>query len=436
MMEVLITDINDVRKEIEVTASADELAPHFEKAYKERLPDIEIKGFRKGKVPLDLVKKLHGESIEHQSLDSIVNDVYRQVVRERNIQPIGDPVLTEMDYKRGEALTFKITYEVSPTFDLKAYKGIPIEKPVHRVTDEEIEGEILRLRRSDSSTSDASEVTDDEHVVTADIQETDPAGSPLIGRKTSDARLHLADESIYPDIKRALRHAAPGTTHRVTLTTEKEGKKQPAHLEIAVKKIEKVILPELDGEFVKKLTKGKIQTPEEFRKHLREDLERYWEDRSERLVADALIGEIVRRHELTVPESLAKGILDSLLEEYRNRQPAKKLPADFDEKDFREKNRAYAIFQAKWYLVRERILEAENLGVDDGDLERLAVQEASKLGIEKDRLITFYKSSDTVKNRIVSDKLLAFLRAQAHITERVVDDAGGGTSDQLLDQER
>ncbi|HYQ87283.1 MAG TPA: trigger factor [Bacteroidota bacterium] len=421
-MEVSITDINDVQKEIEVTASAEELTPHFEKAYKEQLPRIEIKGFRKGKVPLDLVKKLHGESIEQQSLDSIVSDVYRQLVRERNIQTIGDPVLTEMDYKRGEALKFKISYEIKPTFELKDYKGLTVEKLVHRVTETEMEEEILRLRRANSTLSPAAEVTDDEHIVTADIQEIDPTGNPLIGKRTPDVRLYLADETVFEEVKAVLRHAAAGSVLRVTVTPQKGERKEPTHLEITVKKIEKVSLPELDADLVKKMTKGKYETPDEFRKHLREDLERYWQDRSERMLTDALIGEIVRRHDFTVPESLIRTVIDSLLEELKDRYPSKKLPPGFDEKDFREKNRAYGVFQAKWYLVRERIIEAEKLGVDAADLDRLADLEAEKLGMDKNRLKTFYESSEAVKSRIVSDKLLSFLKAHATISERVVED--------------
>ncbi len=425
-MDISITDINDVRKEIEVTASADELAPHFEKAYRDKLPHIEIKGFRKGRVPLDLVKKIHGESIEHQSLDSIVNDVYRKVVEERKIQPIGDPVLTRMDYKRGEALTFKISYEVQPNFELGDYAGIPVEKPVHHVTDGEAEDEILRIRRANSTLSEAGAVTDDEHVVTVDIQETDAAGSPLIGKKTQDARIHLAEESVYPEIKDALRRSTTGSVQRVTVTTEKDGAKRPVYLEITVKKIEKVALPELNGEFVTKLTKGKVETPDSFRTNLREDLQRYWEDRSDRVVADVIINEIVRRHDFTVPEVLVKGVLDSLLEEYRNRMPAKKLPSDFDEKEFREKNRPYAVFQAKWYIIRERIIGAEKIEASEADFDALAALESEKLGIDRERLIGFYKTSDAVKNKIVSDKLLAFLKSKAHITEKVVEDSAGG----------
>src|ERR1041384_7675374 len=425
-MEISITDIDDVRKEIEVTASADELAPHFEKAYRDKLPQIEIKGFRKGTVPLDLVKKIHGESIEHQSLDSIVSDVYRKVVEERKIQPIGDPVLTRMDYKRGEALTFKISYEVQPNFELGTYTGIAVEKPIHPLTEQEVEDEILRLRRANSTLSEAGSVTDDENVLTVDIQETDSAGSPLIGKKTQDARIHLAEESAYPEIKDALRRSSTGSVHRITVTGEKDGAKQPVHLEISVKKIEKVTLPELNEEFVKKLTKGKLETAESFRSHLKEDLERYWQDRSDRVVSDMIINEIVRRHDFTVPEVLVKSVLDSLLEEYRNHMPAKKLPSDFNEKDFREKNRAYAIFQAKWYIIRERIIVAEKIEAGDADFDSLAAFEGEKLGIDRERLINFYKTSDAVKNKIVSDKLMAFLKSKAHITEKVVDGSEGG----------
>ena len=129
-----------------------------------------------------------------------------------------------------------------------------------------------------------------------------------------------------------------------------------------------------------------------------------------------------RRESITVPEALVRTVIDSLLEELKDRYPSKRLPPGFDEKDFREKNRAYGVFQAKWYLVRERIIEAEKLGVDAADLDRLADLEAEKLGMDKNRLKTFYESSDAVKSRVVSDKLLSFLKAHATISERVVED--------------
>ena len=89
-MEVAITDITEVEKEISVSTTPEELAPHFEEAYKRQIPKLEIKGFRKGKAPLDMVKKLHGEAIEYGALDTIASDFYRQIVTERDIRTIGE----------------------------------------------------------------------------------------------------------------------------------------------------------------------------------------------------------------------------------------------------------------------------------------------------------------------------------------------------------
>jgi len=421
-MEISITDITDVEKEIQIQTTAAELVPHFEEAYKRYQPKIEIRGFRKGKAPLDLVKKLHGESIEYNALDTIASDVYRKVVQERDLRPIGDPVLTDMDYKRGEALTFKIKYEVKPQVELKAYTGIPVERIVHTVTEKEIQDELLRLRKANGTLAEASSAEDDEHIVTADIQQLDESGSPLIGKRTSDARLYLADDTLFPEIRTALRNASVGQVAKVNVEHEHDGVKHADHLEITVKKIEQALLPEFNDAFVQKITKEKIATVAEFDKQLRTDLADYWTERSERKLIDAIVAEIVKRHQITVPESLVRGVLDSLVEEMKGRSPNKKLPAEFNEETFRTNSRGYAVFQATWYLIRERIIEAERLTVEDADITRLAEADAPKVGIDKERLLEFYKSSSQVKDRILSDKLMAFLKANQAVTEKVTEE--------------
>src|SRR5512141_2877835 len=91
IVEVTVKELTGVSREVEIVANATELTPHFEKAYKDYRPKIEIKGFRKGKAPLDLVKKLYGEMIEHESLETVASELYRQVVKEKELKPIGEP---------------------------------------------------------------------------------------------------------------------------------------------------------------------------------------------------------------------------------------------------------------------------------------------------------------------------------------------------------
>jgi len=415
--EVTITNVSETEREMEIAVAAEELLPRFEQAYREYQPKVTLRGFRKGKVPLELVKRLYGESIEHEVLEELAEEFYRGALEERKVKPIGTPVLVDLKYERGSSARFKIRYEVEPEFELAGYKGLRVEKPIHRVTQEEIEGEILRLRRAHAITTPAEQVLDDQYIVTVDIQELDRTGFPIIGKKDENVRFYLGSEEINPEIRDALTAAKPGEERRVTLKESRGDHIVETNLLLKVNAVAKFELPPFDDAFVQKITEGRKTNTKELTDSIREELVAYWEREAERAVDDAIVGEIVRRHDFQPPESLVERFLDSYLEEYKNRQRGKKLPSDFDEEKFRSDLRPTAIFQAKWYLIRKRIIEAEGLTVEDEDLKSLAERESARIGVERDRLIQFYKTSEQTKERILGEKLMAFLRAQSNIVE-------------------
>lgn len=416
-MEVTVKELTEVSREVEITAAANELTPHFEKAYKEYRPKIEIRGFRKGKAPLDLVKKLYGEAIENDSLETVAGELYRQVVKERELKPIGDPRLVDLNFKRGESLQCKIQYDVRPRIELKQYKNISVEKTVHTVTEKEVEEEILRLRRVNSTMEEVKTVTDPEHVVTVTMQELDDSGAPLIGKKSENVRFYLADEQLEHPFKDALKAAEVGGEYRVSFEHQHGDHSHKVNAQLQASKIEKVVLPTLDDAFVAKITKDKVKSVEEFRKGIEVDLVSYWKERERRQVLNSVTDGILKNHEFQVPESLVNTVLEGLLEEMKNDYPDKKLPPDFDVKKFYQQNRPYAESQSKWALLREEIIKKENIAADENDLVRLAEQEAEKIGIDKERLVSYYKTSDQIKDRIVGTKLLDFLLKSAKIKE-------------------
>jgi len=405
-VDVNVKNLSEVSRELEITAMPGDLLPHFDKAYRDYQPKLEIKGFRKGKAPLDLVKKMYGDVIEQESLENIASELYRQAVQEQTLQPIGDPVLVDMNYTRNERFWFKIRYDIRPTIQLKEYTGFDVEKPVHTLKDEELEEEILRLRRMNSTTEHVARATDDEHIVSGDAQELDKTGFPIIGKKNENARFYLADPSLEQPIKDALKNAEPAGEYRVQFSHQHDDHTHDVHLKINVSKVERVVLPEVNDEFVSKVTKEKVKTVEEFRTGLREDLVAYWDEKSRRGLTNNLVAELLRRHEFEVPESLVRGVLSGLLEQVKENSPDRELPRDFDVEQFAQRNRAYALYQAKWALLREELIKAEGITVEDADVVGIAEQEAAKLGIDKERLINYYKSSDQVRDRIVSDKLM------------------------------
>jgi trigger factor len=416
-VEVTVHTLSAVAREVEIVATQEDLREHFEKAYEEHRKKIEIRGFRKGKAPLDIVKKMYGDLIEQDSLQEIATALYRQAVLEKELKPIGDPILSDMDYRRGGEFRCKIRYDIRPTITLKDYKGIPVQKVVHTVTESEIEKELDRLRRMGATLETADTATDSEFVVTVTMQDLDPSGTPLIGRRSENIRFYLADDQLEPEFKEALKNASVGMEPRVQFEHAHGDHSHSVNALLTVTKIERVVMPALDDAFVAKVTSNKMATVEELRTNIRKDVQDYWKSKTERQVLNDLIGEILRRHEFEVPESLVRSVLESLAEEVKQDAPDKKLPADFDMEKFFEQNRPYAVAQSRWALLREEIIKAEGLIAEDADLEKLAAQESERVKIDKERLISYYKTSDQIKDRIVGDKLIALLQSSAVITE-------------------
>jgi len=214
-VEVTVQSLSDVLRAAEITATPEDLAPHFNKAFLEYRKKIEIRGFRKGKAPIDIVKKLYGDLIENDSLNEIATEFYRQAVKEKDLKPIGEPILVDMDYKHGESFRCKIQFDVRPRIEIKEYKGIEVEKVVHTATDDEVEKELVRLQRSNATLEEADVVTSPDYIVTATLQDMDETGALIIGKKSENIRFYLADEQLEQPFKDVLKEARKNGEYRV-----------------------------------------------------------------------------------------------------------------------------------------------------------------------------------------------------------------------------
>lgn len=415
-MEININRLSQTEEEAEIKLFWDELEPYFDEAYKRFQAEAEIKGFRKGKAPIELIKRQFGEQIEYDALDDIVNDVYQNLVKDKKINPLGTPELLDVDYKRGESLVFKIKYEVMPEIKISNYKDIEVEKIVHEVDDKEVEEEIKRLLIANSTYEEDDEVKDELYRVTVDLQGVDQNNLPVLGRRSENVVIDLDDESVIDVLRKRLSIAKKGDEFIIELMVENK----PEKVKVSVKKVEKKILPELNDEFASKITNGKVNSVEELRKHIKSELQKWWEEYSELRFYDSIVSELVRTNDFVVPESLIEDFIESMLDSERSKYPDGKLPPDFDEQLFRQKRRADAVFNAKWYVIKNKIAEAEGIEITDEDYEKLAEEDSAETGIEKEKLIPFYKRSEHIREKLLNRKVLNFLRDKVKIVEKVV----------------
>lgn len=416
-MEVTIKNNTDCEQEMHITMSQEELTPHFDKAYREAAPALEIKGFRKGKVPMHMIKKMFGASIEYQAVEDISNDIFRKEIEARDINPIGTPTIIKLDFKPGTPLNYAIKYEVRPQFELKDYSGLTIEKYIHSANDTEVTNEIERLQQINSTLEEAQKIDDENFVATVDMLDLEAKG-----HSQPDMRIYLKEKSTEPEIKEALNGVSVGDVKEVKFSHQHGDHAHDVHLQLTIKKIEKVILPVVDDALAQKVSNGKFQTIEELKTNIKKDLEDFWKERSDRRFENDLLSEIVKQYEFTVPESLIQNVIDTFIDDAKNQQPNKQLPKNFNEKLYREQSRETAIWQSKWLLIKEQFIAKEKIEIAEAEIEKIAAEESAKLNIDKERLVNFYKSSENALERLKYNRLIDILKQNVKIKEVVTDD--------------
>ena len=133
-MDLKVNDISQSEKEVEVTLSYDEIRTEIESEVKKQTSKIQVPGFRKGKVPKHIIKQRYGDSLEFEASEKVANSKFWEIAKEKNLQPIGQPVMTDLDFNIEKDFKFKIKYEVIPEIEVKDYTGQLIEVPDLKVT--------------------------------------------------------------------------------------------------------------------------------------------------------------------------------------------------------------------------------------------------------------------------------------------------------------
>ncbi len=422
-MDLKVNDISQSEKEVEVTLSYDEIRTDIESEVKRQTSKIQVPGFRKGKVPKHIIKQRYGDSLEFEASEKVANTKFWEIAKEKNLQPIGQPVMTDLDFNIEKDFKFKIKYEVIPKIEVKDYTGQLIEVPEINVKQEEVEKEIQHLLRSNSIQEDTDLVGDDDnYLLDVELTRTDESGQPIANSKPEKLQIDLSNENVHPDIKVNARGKKVGEKfkfhfHDEKMVQNKDGQEEKVveHLdyEVLLLGIKKLTLPEMNEELIKKATKDKLSTETELRSEIEKNIQNYYDQKAEEFTRNNLIGLIITKNDFTPPSFMVDSILDEMVkseEERLKKQGMKKV----DTKYLREYLQPSALNEVKWYQLKTEIQKKENIEVTDKELEELAAKDAEKTGLPVDKLINYYKSSNQVE-RMLDVKLFDFLKEKNEI---------------------
>lgn len=434
-MQTTINQLSDVEFELEIQATAEDLAPALNKALKAQRARTQMRGFRPGKVPLSLVKRMYGEAIAQEVAGQSIQDVYEaEVLNGDDHEVLGQPSIEVFDYKIDGDLRAVVHFGIRPTFELEDLSAHQVTRQVHTVTDEDIDEEIERLRRKEADLLPIDdEAAGEEDFVVVDLQRLDDTTrTPLIGEKDEDTSFFLNDPRIPDVLKTALVGKTVGDAVQVDLPHDHDhGAHDHAHhehhthpFEVTLKELKRRDLPDLDEDFFSDMSDGEAEDEAGFREHVRTYLTSSWEEQLRDALESQIVDKLVELHRFPLPKSVVELYLDSFVQEL-NEMAQGALPPNFDVEGYRESRREEAEQQARWMFIRDKVIDQGALAVTDEDRDRYFGEMAERGVADVDKLRQYYEAiprlSDQLDQRLLNEKVFGWLTDRFDVVEEEME---------------
>ncbi len=416
-LDAKVTKQGDFERVVEVDVTAVELVPHFTAAYEKYQKGVKLEGFRKGKVPLGLIKKMYGDAIQGEVIDEVVQSVFKDVRTKEGLRPVAPAKLEDIQYDIDKGLQFRATVEVVPEIELKNYTGLSVEKEVYEVVDEDVSQALDDVRERMAVMEPVESGAEEGHYLVVDFQEVDSAGLPIIGKKFDDKMLVLN-----PDTNGALAAqlvgVKAGEKRHVELEAvdENGNAKENEHYEINVKEIKSKQLPELDDELAKDV--GEFETLDALRADIRDHLRQQAETNSRRALQRKLIDELLKKNAFELPESMILNYLDAILETAK-----KEAVEEVNEEQLRNEYRPSAVWNLRWELAKDKLQELENITVTAEDKKAFVSKISKERGIPEKEILKSLKDAKTrsrVEDEMLEEKILDCLESAAKVKEKKI----------------
>lgn len=413
-VEINVTDIADCRKEFNAKLTFDDLQPHFEKAYTEQRKKIKMDGFRPGKVPMSIIRQRFAEAIEYDSIEDIAQTVLNEYLKKEKIRFAGNGELKDINYKPKESLTFKIEFEYFPEVELKKYKGLEVTKINYVIDESIIDAEIQGIKFKTSTRALDGQVLDDDYIVTMDLQEIDSSDTFIIGNSMKDVQVFVGDPKLEKEMYEAVKDIKEEEEKIVILYHHDETEHR---YKLNCTKVEKVVYPEINEEFLKGiLGREDVKNEEDLRKHIRESIERSYDDISNNEVEDLIIKEIVKLNDVQIPPHYSDTVLDKEYDEYVEHQEKKHKGEDIlSKEDYSKERKSNIIFYSKWFEIKDKIFEVEKLEVTEEVKLKMLEKDAKKYNMETEKLLKLVEVQNNFQSRAEDYMVMEFLKSSAII---------------------
>ncbi len=378
-METTVKELSESRVRVEVDVDPKDVEGSIDRTARQLGQDMKLPGFRKGKVPPEMVvQRLGREAVLTQALESSLGDWYERAMLDSGVNPVGDPKLDLTDLPgEGEPLRFAIEVAVRPVAQLGEYKGLEVGREEPSVPAEAVEGELGRLREGFARLNPVDRAAKEGDVVLIDY-EGKIDGEPFEGGAAKDYLLELGEGRVLPELEKALEGAKGGEDRKTTVpfpddypAEEVAGK--TAEFEVRVKEVREKELPELNDEFASEASE--FDTLEELREHISDQIKQVLERQIAERFQEAALDAAVDKATVELPQPVIQARAEEMWRRVerslaqRGMEPESYLQIQGRSRDeMIEQARPDAERALKREAVLEAVADAEGIEVTEEDM--------------------------------------------------------------------
>ena len=415
-LKINIKNINEYTREIKLDIPWETLEPDFEVCIKKFSKKVKLPGFRPGKIPRERLLQQFQPNIEAQFMDDNIYKYYLTALQDKKIVPVNQAAISDVNFKMGDEFSFTAKFEVEPDFSLPRFKKnmFQVQRNKFIPDEQDINDAIDQLRRSHARIETVEDGAKEKDFILCDLQKLDDSGVAIIGKKFEKQMLKVGDGSFTDDQKEKLVGLKPEDLARVELP-DNEDKTIKNPYELKVIKVERENLPEIDSDFVK-LVNPDLGSVDDLREDVLKKINENFEERSKQAFERELSDALIEKAGLNVPPSMVDNYLNNILEDVKKQNSGEPL----DEEKVLETYRPSAERNLRWYLIRKKIIDQEEIKFERKDIDAEIENLVTRSPNSEKEIRRFYKKPSNrqrIEDDMIEKKILEYLDQFAKVKE-------------------
>ena len=428
MTNIQVEDVSDVKKRLTFEVPQEKVASLLDTQYKDLRKNVQIRGFRKGKVPMSVLKGYFQKQVHEDIKRTLIEETFQPGLDEKRLTMVSLINIDSGEVNGEDPFTYTAEIEVPPPVELKQYKGLKLTKYFKPVTDEEVAERLEALREQQAKLvplDDARPLQKDDHASLDIKASVDGQESPALS--VTDYMMELGRDFYLPGFDEKIQGMKVEESKKIAMDLpddfyNKELAGKSVELDVTVNEAKVRSLPELDDEFAADL--GDYASLNDLKAEIHEDLEKLYEQKYKKELEKQVIDALIENHDVEVPDAMVESQTDVIIQETirgmaRYGIDPNRLPPPTDEQ--RQQVRPDAERTVKAGLILKAVSEAEELEVTDDDLEEAVKTRSEHLGESVDyfkKLLEDQGMLNDFRAGLLQDKVMDFLTENAEITEK------------------